>query len=80
MESQRGLQGDLYWVFKVSIQKSTAVRSGLQQRNRALLNDVVIEGNPIILLLGDVEKHKGDDLLSKLSVKAMQFSPSSVLT
>lgn len=75
-ESQRGLQGDLYQVHT----RSTAVRSGLQRRNRAHLNDVVTEGKPIILLLGDVEMHKGDDLLSEVSVKAPQFSPWSIVT
>lgn len=56
------------------------MRSGLQRRNRALLNDVVTEGKPIILLLEDVEMHKGDDLLSEVSVKAAQFSPWSIVT
>lgn len=60
--------------------QSTAVWSRLQQRNRALLNDVVMEWNPIILLLGDVEMHRRVDLLSKVSVKSAQFSPSSTLT
>lgn len=36
--------------------------------------------NPITWLLGDVEMHRGVDLLSKVSAEAVQFSPLSTLT
>lgn len=36
--------------------------------------------NPITRLLGDVEMHRGVDLLSKVSAEPVQFSPLSTLT
>lgn len=46
----------------------------------APLNNAVMVPNPITRLLGDVEMHRGVDLLSKVSAEAVQFSPLSTLT
>lgn len=64
----------------LSHQQNTTVWSRLQQRIRAPLNDAVMEQNSIILLLGDVEMHRGVDLLSKVNIKAAEFSPLSTLS
>lgn len=64
----------------LSHQQNSAVWSRLQQRIRALLNDAVMEQNSIILLLGDVEMHRRVDLLSKVNIKAAEFSPLSTLS
>lgn len=64
----------------LSHQQNTVVWSRLRRRIRALLNDVVIEQNSIILLLGDVEMHRGGDLLSKVNIKAAEFPPLSTLS